>query len=46
MKTQSVFVFLDIAKFADFQSKSAYVNRTQGVCHETHIYFGSYSGKV
>ena len=37
-------VFLDIAKFADFRSKNADVNRTEGVCHVIHIFFGSSSG--
>ena len=36
---QSISVFLDIAKFADF-------SRTQRVCHVIHIIFGSSSGKV
>ena len=43
---QSIIVFLGIAKFADFQRKSAHVSRTQGVCHVVHILFGSSSGKV
>ena len=38
--------FLDIAKFADFRRKIADVNRTQGVCHVIHIFFGSSLGKV
>ena len=37
--TGSIYVFLDIAKFADF-------SRTQGVRHVIHIVFGSSLGKV
>ena len=33
-------VFLNIAKFADFQQKNPDVSRTQGVCHLIHIFFG------
>ena len=43
---QSISVFLDIAKFADFRSKSADVSKTQGVCHVTQICFGSSLCKV
>ena len=43
---QSVSVFLDVAKVADFQWKSADVNRTQGVCHVIHTFFGSSLGKL
>ena len=43
---QSVFVFLVIAKFADFRLKNANVSRTQGVYHLIHTFFGSYLGKV
>ena len=43
---QSVYVFLDIAKFADFRWKNADVNRIQGVCHVIHIFFGPTLGKV
>ena len=42
---QSMFVFLDITKFADFQSKNADVSRTHE-CHVIHIFFGSSLGKV
>ena len=45
-QNQSISVFLDIAKFSDFQWKNADVNRTQGVCHLIHIFFGSSLGKV
>ena len=43
---QSIFVFLDIAKFADFRSKNADVSRILEVCHVIHISFGSSLGKV
>ena len=39
-------VFLDIAKFVDFQWKNADVSRTQWVCHVIHIFFGFFLGKV
>ena len=37
---QSVSVFIDITKVADFSWKNADVRRTQGVCHVIHVYFG------
>ena len=43
---QSISVFLDIAKFADFLLKNADVSRTQGAYHMIHIFFGSSLGKV
>ena len=43
---QSISVFLDIAKFADFLSKNADVSRTQGAYHMIHTFFGSSLGKV
>ena len=43
---QSISVFLDIAKFADFRSKHADISRTQGVCHVIHIFFGFPLAKV
>ena len=43
---QSISVFSNIAKFADFQWKSADVTRTKGVCHVTHVFFGFSLGKV
>ena len=46
IKMQSMFVFLDITKFADFRGKNADVSRTQGVCHVIHMFFGSYLSKV
>ena len=46
IKLQSIPVFLDVAKFADFWWKNADASRTQGVCHVIHIFFGSSLGKV
>ena len=43
---QSISVFLDMTKFTDFRLKNADVNRTQGLCHVIHIFFGSSLGKV
>ena len=43
---QSISVFLDITKFADFRSKNADVSRSQGTCHVIHIFFKSSLGKV
>ena len=43
---QSIYVFLDVAKFTDFRRKNADVSRTQGVCHVVHIFFGSSLYKV
>ena len=43
---QSVSVFLDITKFADFWLKNADVSRTQRVYHMIYIFFGSSLGKV
>ena len=43
---QSISVFSDIAKFADFQWKNADVTTTQGMCHMIHRFFGSSLGKV
>ena len=45
-KTQSVLVFLDRAKFADFQWKNADASRNQVVCHMTYESFGSSLGKL
>ena len=36
---QSISLFLDIVKFADFQSKNADDSKTQGVCHVIHVFF-------
>ena len=43
---QSISVFLDIAKFADFLRKNADVSRTQEVRHVIHIFFRSSLGKL
>ena len=43
---QSIAVFFDIAKFADFWWRNAVANRTQGVCHVIQTFFGSSLGKV
>ena len=40
---QSIPVFPDILKIADFRRKEADVSRTQGVCH---VIYGSPLGKV
>ena len=43
---QSIQVFLDIAKLADFLWKVADVSMTHEICHMIHIFFGSSLGKV
>ena len=43
---QSLPVFLDVAKFADFWCKNVDANRTQGTCHVIHIFCGSSLAKV
>ena len=43
---QSIPVFLDITKFADFQCNNADVSRTQRVCHVIYRFFGSSLGRV
>ena len=43
---QSISVFLDITKFADFWWENANVNRTQGVCNMIDVLFRSSLGKV
>ena len=43
---QSISVFLDVAKFADFQCKNADVSRSQGVSRVIHIYFESFLSKI
>ena len=45
-KMQSISVFLDIAKFAEFQLNYVDVSRTDGVCHMIHTFFGPSFGKV
>ena len=46
MKIQSIPVFPDILKIADFRLKNVDVCRTQGVCHVIYVFFGSSLGKV
>ena len=43
---ESMFVFPDIATFADFRSKSANVSRTQRLFYVIRIFFGSSLVKV
>ena len=43
---QSIFVFSDIAKFADFQWKNADVSKTQEVRQVIHNFFRPSLGKV
>ena len=43
---ESIAVFLDKAKFADFRLKNADVSRTQEVCHVIYINFGTSLDKV
>ena len=43
---QSMSVFSDIAKRYDFWWENADVSSNQGVCHVTHILFGSSLVKV
>ena len=43
---QSLPVFFDILKVADFWLIKADVSRTQEVCHVIYVFFGSFLGKV
>ena len=43
---QSISVFSDIAKFADFQWKNADFRRNQEMCHVINIFFQFSLGKV
>ena len=43
---ESISVFLDIAKLADFWRKNADVSRIQEVFHVIHIVLGTSLGKV
>ena len=36
---QSLSVFIDITKVADFWRKNTDVRRTQGVCHRIYIFY-------
>ena len=46
LNSQSLPVFLDVAKFADFWYKNADASRTQGNCHVIYIFCGSSLGEV
>ena len=46
IKTQSISVFLDVAKFTDFWRKNVDISRTQGMCHVIYTLFGTSLGKV
>ena len=41
---QSITVFFDITKVADFQWRNADVSRAQEACHVNYIFFGSFLG--
>ena len=41
---QSITVFFDITKVADFRWRNADVSRAQEACHENYIFFGSSLG--
>ena len=43
---QSISIFLDIAKFTEFQWKNADLRRTQEVCHVIRIFVVSSLDKV
>ena len=43
---QSIPVFLDITKFADFRRKNADLSKIQGACLVIDIFFGSSLSKV
>ena len=43
---QSIPVFPDILKIADFRWKNADVSKTQGACHVIYVFFESSLGKV
>ena len=43
---ESISVFLDITKVANFRRKNADASKTQRVGHVIHIFFGSSLGKV
>ena len=46
IKMQSIPVFPDMTKVADFRWKNADVSRTQKVYHVIYLFFGSSLGKV
>ena len=43
---QSITIFLNITKVADFRRKDADVSRAQGLCHLICVSFGSSFGKA
>ena len=43
---ESISVFQDIAKFADFWWKNTDSSRMHGLCHVSHIFFGYSLGEV
>ena len=43
---QSISVFPDITKTADFWWKNADVSGNQGVCHVIYVFFKSFLGKI
>ena len=45
-QNQSIYVFLNVAKFAYFRIKNADVSRIQGMCHVIYTIFGSSLDKV
>ena len=46
LNMQSISVFHDMTKVADFQLINVDVSGTQGVCHVTYTFFGSSLGKA
>ena len=43
---QSIYVFINITKIADFSQKSGDVSKTHGVCHVIYTFSGYFLGKV
>ena len=43
---QSIFVFFDITKIADFWGENADLSRTLGVCDMIYMFFTSSLGKI
>ena len=43
---QSIYLFVDLTKSADFRSKNANVSRTQRVCHVIDMFFEFSLGQV
>ena len=43
---QSIPVFLEVTKVADFRRKNTGVSRIKEVCHVIYIFFESFSDKV